>query len=119
MAELRAYEQAKELAVDLIKKWLVEYKFKDWTIHSNGSNVSLDEKNQRATEIASILSDNNKWKSHVRAINMQELENMNLKITDYGMDKELSQLIDTYYSILTDYVNKYQNRVFVHTRRFL
>ncbi|MCL1873199.1 MAG: hypothetical protein FWF85_03690 [Clostridiales bacterium] len=28
LAELRAYEQAQELTVDLLKKWLVKYKFK-------------------------------------------------------------------------------------------
>ena len=119
LAELRAYEQAKELAVDLIMKWLVKYKFKDWAVHSDGSSVTTEEKKERATEIANTLSNNNIWKSHGRAINMQELENMNLKINDYGKNTELCNLIDSYYSVLTDYVTKYQTRVFVHTRRFL
>ena len=119
LAELRAYEQAKELAVDLIMKWLVKYKFKDWAVHSDGSSVTTEEKKKRATEIANTLSNNNIWKSHGRAINMQELENMNLKINDYGKNTELCNLIDSYYSVLTDYVTKYQTRVFVHTRRFL
>lgn len=44
LAELRAYEQAKELAVDLIIKWLVKYKFKDWAVHSDGSSVTTEEK---------------------------------------------------------------------------
>ena len=44
LAELRAYEQAKELAVDLIMKWLVKYKFKDWAEHSEGSSVTTEEK---------------------------------------------------------------------------
>lgn len=65
------------------------------------------------------MSNNNIWKSHGRAINMQELENMNLKINDYGKNTELCNLIDSYYSVLTDYITKYQTRVFVHTRRFL
>ncbi len=119
LAELRAYEQAKELAIDLIQKWLVKYKFKDWIKHSNGEIVTNEEKNIRAIEIAMNLSDNNKWKSHDRAINMQELEAMKLKITDYGLDRKLSSRIDTYNSVLVDYVNKYQPRIFVHTRRFL
>ena len=119
LAELRAYEQAKELAVDLIMKWLVKYKFKDWAVHSDGSSVTTEEKKERATEIANTLSNNNIWKSHGRAINMQELENMNLKINDYGKNTELCNLIDSYYSVLTDYITKYQTRVFVHTRRFL
>lgn len=119
LAELRAYEQAKELAIDLIQKWLVQYKFKDWVNHSNGSKVTTEEKKDRAIEIAKNLSDNNKCKSHGRAINMLELEEMKLKITDYGADKELASRIDAYNSVLIDYVTKYQTRVFVHTRRFL
>lgn len=119
LAELRAYEQAKELAIDLIQKWLVQYKFKDWIKHSNGDKVTNEEKKARAIEIAMTLSDNNKWKSHGRAINMQELEAMKLKIMDYGTDKELSSRIDAYNSVLIDYVNKYQTCIFVHSRRFL
>lgn len=119
LAELRAYEQAKELAVDLIQKWLVKYKFKDWVVHSDRTNVTLEEKKQRANEIANKLSNNNIWKSHGRAINLEELREMNLKIIDYGDDKELICKIDDYYSIMKDYVAKYNFGVFVHTRRFL
>ena len=42
----------------MLKKWLTTYKFKDWTIHSDGSAVTQEEKEQRALEIASKLSDN-------------------------------------------------------------
>ena len=97
---------------------ILEYN-NNWINHSNGDIVTNEEKKARAIEIAMTLSDNNKWKSHGRAINMQELEAMKLKITDYGIDKELSSRIDTYNSVLIDYVNKYQTRTFVHTRRFL
>lgn len=63
LAELRAYEQARELTVELLKKWLVKYKFKNWSKHkSNGEDVTLDEKMQRAEEIAANLGDNKKWK---------------------------------------------------------
>lgn len=93
LAELRAYEQAKELAVDLIMKWLVKYKFKDWAVHSNGSSVTTEEKKERATEIANTLSNNNIWKSHGRAINMQELESMNLKINDYGKNGSIPKFV--------------------------
>lgn len=50
---------------------------------------------------------------------MDELREMNLKIIDYREDKELSYKIDDYYSIMKDYVAKYNLGVFVHTRRFL
>jgi len=33
LAELRGYEQAKELTISLLKEWLVKYKFKDWKTH--------------------------------------------------------------------------------------
>lgn len=119
LAELRAYEQAKELAVDLIQQWLVKYKFKDWNQHSNGKNVTEYEKKVRANQIAMMLSDNNKWKSHDRAISMAELQDMSLKIIDYDTDTALSKKIGDYNILLNDYVTKYQARVFVHTRRFL
>lgn len=119
LAELRAYEQAKELAVDLIQKWLVKYKFKDWIKHSDGTSVTLEEKKERATEIAYKLSDNNTWKSHRRAINLEELREMKLKIMDYGENEELRYKIDDYYSMMRDFVAKYNLNVFVHTRRFL
>lgn len=119
LAELRAYEQAKELAVDLIQQWLVKYKFKDWVTHSDGAEVTLEEKKQRAYEIADKLSNNNIWKSHGRAINMKELRGMDLKIEDYGEDEELCRKIEDYYSVMKEYVAKYNLVVFVHTRRFL
>ena len=87
LAELRAYEQAKELTVTLLKKWLVKYKFKNWDKHKNGNSVTMAEKEKRAEEIADKLGDNNIWKSHARPICIEELENLKLKIEDYS-DKE-------------------------------
>ena len=34
LAELKGYEQAKELTIALLKKWLVKYKFKNWNTHN-------------------------------------------------------------------------------------
>ena len=56
LAELRAYEQAKELTIDQLKKWLVQYKFKNWNKHKNGKDVTNEEKINRAEEIADKLS---------------------------------------------------------------
>lgn len=74
LAELRGYEQARDLTIDLLEKWLVKYKFKNWTTHKTNSAkknqpVTEEEKIIRAKEIAAHLSDNNKWKSHGRPIN--------------------------------------------------
>ena len=44
LAELRSFEQARDLTIDLLKKWLVKYKFKNWTKHHDDSDVTLEEK---------------------------------------------------------------------------
>ncbi|OYX11948.1 MAG: serine dehydrogenasease, partial [Rhizobiales bacterium 32-66-8] len=33
LGKLALYEQARDLSIDLLKKWLVQFKFKDWTHH--------------------------------------------------------------------------------------
>ena len=55
LAELKGYEQAKELTIALLKEWLVKYKFKSWNTHSNNRIVTVEEKSKRAEEIASKL----------------------------------------------------------------
>lgn len=119
LAELRAYEQARDLAIDLLVEWLSKYKFKDWTKHKNGSPVSLDEKKQRAREIAENLSDNKEWKSHGRPINREELSKLKLKIDQLENDAELYDIVMDYYDIMRDYISKYNYARFIHTRLFL
>ena len=121
LAELRSYEQAKELAVDMLKKWLTKYKFKDWTTHSaDGSPVTLEEKEARALEIANKLSDNNVWKSHGRPIGIQVLtEDLHLKIIDYEQDSELNDIISEYYDALSEYIRSHNYSRFFQTRLFI
>lgn len=121
LAELKGYEQAKELTIDLLKKWLVKYKFKNWTKKKNsGVPVTQEMKEKRAEEIADRLSDNKTWKSHGRPINIEILrDSLNLVIEDYGKDSDLSTKIDSYYSLLDDYVRKNGLQLFIQTRNFL
>jgi len=125
LAELRGYEQAKELTIDLLKKWLVKYKFKNWTQHQTdttlvGQQVTLEQKEKRAEEIADILSNNNRWKSHSRPINIEALEkDLKLKIDNYSNNIQRRDLIRSYYFLLTDYIQKNNLRLFLHTRSFI
>nr|DAV10415.1 MAG TPA: Serine dehydrogenase proteinase [Caudoviricetes sp.] len=121
LAELKGYEQAKELTIDLLKKWLVKYKFKNWTKkQTSGVPVTQEMKEKRAEEIADRLSDNKIWKSHGRPINIEILrDSLNLVIEDYGKDSNLSTNIDSYYSLLDDYVRKNGSQLFIQTRNFL
>jgi hypothetical protein len=119
LAELRAYEQAKELTIDLLKKWLVVYKFRTWTRHGNGDEVTREEKIGRAEEIAGKLSNNRIWKSHSRPLNIEALEELKLKINDFGEDTTLKNSIRAYHRLVTDFSNKNNLNIFVHTRSFI
>jgi hypothetical protein len=125
LAELREYEQARDLTIDLLKKWLVKYKFKNWVVHATnpdliGQEVTVKQKEERAEDIASKLSNNKILKSHGRPINIDILENeLKLKIEDYSSKDDLRNIIRSYYNLLADYINKNNYPTFVHTRKFI
>mgnify|MGYP003299223849 CR=1 FL=1 len=118
LAELRGYEQAKELTISLLKKWLVNYKFKNWNTHSDRRAVTPEEKEQRAEEIANKLGDNNVWKTHGRPIDIETLKSLKLQITDYS-DKPEREAIRNYYKILRDFIARHNFPQFIHTRTFI
>lgn len=120
LAELRGYEQAKELTISLLEKWLVKYKFKNWNIHeTQGTPVTFADKVGRAKEIADALGDNKKWKSHGRPINIEALEELKLKINDYSGENEVRGKIRGYYNLLRNYLSTYNIPIFIHTRKFI
>lgn len=104
LATLRRYEQARDLSISLLKEWLVKYKFKDWARHSSTDQpVTMDEKVARATEIATALSDHNRWHSHGRMIGINTLTNdLRLRIEDYSGNVSLSTKIRGYAEFLLD-----------------
>jgi len=118
LGQLRQFEQARDLTSDLLKTWLVKYKFKNWDKHRNGNDVTLEEKTRRAEEIARQLSDNNKWKSHGRAIDIRELTDLKLKIDDYGTNDTLKNPIRDYYYTMTEFLRMKSQNLFIHTRTF-
>lgn len=119
LAELKGYEQAKELTNSLLKEWLVRYKFKSWEAHGDGSPVTQEEKEQHATEIASKLGDYTEWKTHGRPINSKTLESLGLKINDYSHDDKKREIIRRYYKLMRDFVNTSKFSLFIQTRNFL
>lgn len=121
LAELRSYEQAKELTIELLKNWLVKYKFKNWEIHNTnpdlkGMPVTVHEKEQRAADIANQLNNNGTWKSHGRPINMQTLGKMGLKIEDIAAYHNVRTTVRDYYKLLADYVITNNFTIFVQSR---
>lgn len=116
LAELRSYEQAKDLTIDLLKKWLVQYKFKNWN-QTKDRRIQVTDKmrEDRAKEIAQKLNDNKRWKSHGRPINIETLVNeLNLIIEDYGDNGELYGVVDLYSSLLRDYLERQNKNICIH-----
>lgn len=124
LAELRSYEQARDLTVSLLKEWLVKYKFKDWIVHrtdteKKGQPVTEDEKEARAKTIAELLGDNKIWHSHGRFIGITTLQNvLRLEIEDYSQNVELRSLIRSYNDLICEYITRTGYPLFLHSRFF-
>lgn len=116
-AELYAYEQAKDLSVQLLKEWLVKYKFKNWKVtESRKMKVTAPMRTRRAAEIANALNDTKKWNSHARPLTMEVLRrDLNLKIEDFGANQELNRAIKCYYRLLRDYIHRLSSTWVIHT----
>ncbi len=124
LAMLSRYEQAKNLTITLLKRWLVDYKFRDWTSHGTnpaklGQPVTEQEKQERAEEIAKLLSDNKIWHSHGRKIGVRTLQQLlRLKIEDFSTDTDFRAKIRSYAEFITDYINRHEYPFFLHSRRY-
>jgi len=124
LATLRHYEQARDLAIFLLKDWLVKYKFKDWTTHQStpskiGQAVTPQEKQERADEIARILGDNKIWHSHGRFIGVATLKDvLKLKIEDYSQDKKLKSLIRSYNDLIVEFILTKNYSYFLHSKNY-
>lgn len=61
----------------------------------------------------------NQWKTHARPINIEELDELKLKMEDYSDREEERVLIRMYYNQIRDYTSNYQLPLFIHTRKFI
>jgi hypothetical protein len=124
LATLSRYEQARNLTVTLLKKWLVEFKFKDWKVHATdpvkkGQPVTQAEKEKRAEEIAKLLGDNQEWHSHGRMIGIKTLrDKLRLLIDDYSNDSKLRNLIRSYNDLALEFIAKERFSLFLHSRNY-
>lgn len=116
-AELHQYEQARNLSIELLKKWLVNYKFKSWSkTETRGISVTPTMREERASEVAEVLNNVSRWKSHSRGLSMQVISNeLKLQVDDFGVDQELNSRIRTYYKLLKDYMMKRSYSLMIHS----
>ena len=120
LGELYQFEQARELSVELLIKWLSRYKFKDWTVtETQGAPVTEDMKRERAEQIAALLNDPERWHSHGRAIDMRTLqEEVGLRIDDLEENPDLHNHVGGYFGLLRDYMLREKLYSFVHTKEY-
>ncbi len=117
LGRLALYEQARSFSIDLLKEWLVQYKFKNWSHHRStniGNLVSVEEKDRRAEQIAIALADHKRWRSHARALNMTKLRKLGLEIDDMCDDPEMHDLVRSYNDPLSMYVERMNLPLFIH-----
>ncbi len=118
LAKLALFEQARDLSVDLLKKWLVEYKFKNWTIHRSREGtppVTVEEKQQRAQKIGEDLANHKRWRSHGRNLDVAKLQELRIEIDDYSDKKDLREAIRGYNDPLTGFVDRTRNEFIMHS----
>jgi Serine dehydrogenase proteinase len=117
--DLSQFEHARDLAIALLKEWLVKFKFKNWTeTETRHLTVTPAMKTTRATAIARALNNTKRWHSHGRGIPMEVLtRELNLKIVDFGGTPALNTAIRQYYILLKDYMVRRGHTVVWQTRR--
>lgn len=124
LAMLSSYEQAKNLTITLLKKWLVQYKFANWDTHRTdttklGTIVTQQEKEQRAEEIANMLANNKLWHSHGRKIGLDALTGpIRLEIDDYSQDVPFRAIIRDYHDFMLEYIQEKQYKSFLHSKNY-
>lgn len=109
LAKLALFEQGRDLSIDLLKDWLVTYKFRDWTKHRTtnpGSDVTKEEKEKRARTIAKELSNHKRWRSHGRNLDVEKLKSLRIEIDDYSDNQNLRDAIRGYNDPLTGYIDR-------------
>ena len=117
-AKLFLIEQARDHAVDLLKEWLPKHKFKNWNETASGkTSVTEDMKKERASAIAEMLGNPERWHSHGRGIGIKELESDEIKliVNDFSEDKDLESCIRKYYSLAIDFFAKMQTPNAIHS----
>lgn len=118
LAEISIYEDASKLTIELLKNWLVRYKFKNWIeTETTKKEVTDKMKADRAQEIATALDDHTRWKTHGRPLHIDIFNDIGLKINDYSSDEELRTKVKEYHFMLTDFLDQNNLENFIHSRR--
>ena len=75
---------------------------------------------ERAKEIADLLSDSERWHSHGRAIDMATLRGeVGLQVDDFaGLPENVIQSVRSYFGLLNEYMQEKKLPMFVHSKGY-
>lgn len=91
--ELEKAKNALEFGKEIVIEWLGKRKFKHWIeTETKKTTVTCDMRQERAKEIAEILSNHEKWRDHGRSIKAHELSDK-LKIDILQDGDDVTELI--------------------------
>lgn len=91
--ELYGVINSLEFAKDLVKSWLEEFKFKNWTkTRTNGKKVTSKMRKDRANEVAEMLCDHTTWRTHGRSLKIEDLQEV-LVIERIDDDPKLADIV--------------------------
>lgn len=120
-AELFMYEQARSLSIELLKKWLAKYKFKNWKrTKTRRIVVTSKMRRDRAAEVGDKLSETKRWFSHGRGISMYDLKrDLKLEIEDIDGNKAVRESLENYYELLANFLGTIGATGALHTSDML
>lgn len=99
--EIGGVFNALKFAIDLVEKWLCEYKFADWTITEETKKlVSPKMKKEMANSIGTKLTDHTKWRSHGRSLKIEDLESLGLKIDNIENKPDVAKIVYSIKAVL-------------------
>jgi hypothetical protein len=91
--ELYGVINSLEFAKDLVKSWLEEHKFKNWTeTRTTKKPVTPEMRKQRAHEVSEMLCDHTTWRTHGRSLKIEDLKEV-LLIDRIDDDKTLADIV--------------------------
>ncbi|MFN8333876.1 MAG: ATP-dependent Clp protease proteolytic subunit [Cyclobacteriaceae bacterium] len=73
--ELYGVINSLEFAKDLVKCWLEEHKFKNWTVtRKSKTPVTAQMRKERANKVADMFCDHTAWRTHGRSLKIDDLK---------------------------------------------
>ena len=120
LGELYQFEQARELSIELLVRWLSTHKFKAWkNTETRKLLVTDDMQIERARKISALPNETSRWHSHARGIDRKTLrDEVGLQIEDLSASSDLQKHVRSYFELLKDYMRRDNLFSFVHSKGY-